>query len=300
MSGAVVPPLFAGICDDAAVFPPGLAALPDAVAAYLARRATGADGLVGTLVLAAADLPALAPLVPTGGPVPAVSVTVPDGPGGLATALDLAAAAPVELRAVEVPLPAGVAVDVAVTTLRDQLPRLDGAEAYVEIPRDERRAPLLAALAGTGLRAKLRTGGVRAELHPDETELAEALAAAVGHGLAVKATAGLHHAVRNTAADTGFEQHGFCNLLLAVDALLSADVRGGTADEAAALLAERDAAVVAGLLRGWDDDRARRAREVFTSFGTCSIADPTADLVGLGLLGPTDHAAAPDHQETSA
>ncbi|MDT7563492.1 MAG: hypothetical protein QOG76_2116, partial [Pseudonocardiales bacterium] len=41
-------------------------------------------------------------------------------------------------------------------------------------------------------------GGIRAELYPDEAELAAAIRAVVGAGVSFKATAGLHHALRNT------------------------------------------------------------------------------------------------------
>jgi|tagenome__1003787_1003787.scaffolds.fasta_scaffold20108502_2 hypothetical protein len=60
-------------------------------------------------------------------------------------------------------------------------------------------------------------------------------------GLPFKATAGLHHAFRSTDPGTAFEQHGFLNLITAVDAALA------LADEAsvARLLAERKADVVA-------------------------------------------------------
>ena len=116
-----------------------------------------------------------------------------------------------------------------------------GLEVYVEsLPRDERRPALLAALVGSRHHASLRTGGVRADLYPDEDEPRRCrggLRAAV----AFKATAGLHHAVRNTDPATGFEQHGFLNVILAVDAAH----RGASTDEVAAILAERDADAVA-------------------------------------------------------
>ncbi len=151
---------------------------------------------------------------------------------------------------------------------------------YVEVPRDDRRTDVVAALAGYGYRAKFRTGGVRAELYPDEAELAAAVRAVTAARVPFKATAGLHHAVRNTDPETGFEQHGFLNLLLATDAAL------GGADEAdvAAVLAERDAGTVATGVRDLGPRRTAAAREAFVSFGTCSITEPLAELVDLGLV----------------
>jgi hypothetical protein len=147
---------------------------------------------------------------------------------------------------------------------------------YVEVPRDDRRSAVLAGLPGR-YRAKFRTGGVRADLYPGEAELAASLAAVVRARVPFKATAGLHHAVRNTDPDTGFEQHGFLNLLLATDIL----ARGGAEDDARAVLAERDARVVADGVRALDPGPARRA---FTSFGTCSVTDPLAELIELGVV----------------
>ncbi|MDJ0429161.1 hypothetical protein QNA19_24815, partial [Rhodococcus fascians] len=69
-----------------------------------------------------------------------------------------------------------------------------------------RRADFLAALTGSQFAAKFRTGGVVAEAYPDEDELASALATVIASGVPFKATAGLHHAVRNTDPHTGFEQ----------------------------------------------------------------------------------------------
>ena len=107
-----------------------------------------------------------------------------------------------------------------------------------------------------------------------------AVVALVRAGVAFKATAGLHHAVRNTDPGTGFEQHGFLNLLVATDeALAGADVAQVHARLAArdgTRLAERVAALSAA------------ARESFRSFGTCSIADPVTELAELGLLTPDE------------
>ena len=58
-----VHPMFIGLCDDAAVFPPGNAPLRDAVPAYARHLGSAYASVVGPFVLAAKDLDLLAPLV---------------------------------------------------------------------------------------------------------------------------------------------------------------------------------------------------------------------------------------------
>ncbi|RSN17280.1 hypothetical protein DMC63_21770 [Streptomyces sp. WAC 05977] len=272
VDGGRIPALFAGLCDDAAVFPPGLAPLPDAVAAHDEHLDAWYAGLVGPLVIAATALGDLAEVLgDRSTPLP-VSVTLPGGSAQLDGVLDAVEKLPVKLDALEIAVPEGMGPDEVLAAISRAT-----APVFVEIPRDERRIPLLTALSGTGHHAKFRTGGVRAELYPGEAELAAAVRAAVGAGVPFKATAGLHHALRNTDPETGFEQHGFLNLMLATDAVL-------TDGDAEAVLAERDGAVVAGRLRELDADRVAALRAAFTSFGTCSITDPLTELAGLGLL----------------
>jgi hypothetical protein len=284
--------LLAGLCDDAALFPPGNLPLVEAVPAHVEHLASGHRGLVGPFVVSAADVPALGTLL---GSAEAgsfeVAVTVPE-PSGLAAALSAAAGVPqVRVVAVEVAVPIGVDPAQVVPDLDSAVTDRPDLEAYVELPRDDRRPALLAALAATRYHAKLRTGGVRADLYPDEDELAAAVLACVTTGVAFKATAGLHHAVRNTDPTTGFEQHGFLNLLAAVDAAQ----RGADHGEVAALLAQRDAAAVAARVAALDG-RAGPVRDAFHSFGTCSIDDPRTELTALGLLDPTPD---PTHQGAS-
>jgi hypothetical protein len=290
--GGLLAGLLAGLCDDAALFPPGNLPLVEAVPAHVEHLASGHRGLVGPFVVSAADVPALGTLL---GSAEAgsfeVAVTVPE-PSGLAAALSAAAGVPqVRVVAVEVAVPIGVDPAQVVPDLDSAVTDRPDLEAYVELPRDDRRPALLAALAATRYHAKLRTGGVRADLYPDEDELAAAVLACVTAGVAFKATAGLHHAVRNTDHTTGFEQHGFLNLLAAVDAAQ----RGADHGEVAALLAQRDAAAVAARVAALDG-RAGPVRDAFHSFGTCSIDDPRTELTALGLLDPTPD---PTHQGAS-
>ncbi|TVT21395.1 hypothetical protein FNH05_34000 [Amycolatopsis rhizosphaerae] len=265
MTASLIPPLFRGLLDDAAVFPPGSLPLADAVPAHSRHLAAAYRELVGPLVLPASALPGLEI-----GAVD-VSVTLPDGPAGLPGVLEAMASSPARLAGLEIPVPAGMGVPEFFTAL-EAAP----APVFVEVPRDERRAGTLAACAETGHRAKFRTGGVRAELYPDETELAAAILAAVRAEVSFKATAGLHHAVRNTDPVTGFEQHGYLNLLLA-----TAVAAGGAAEpEVVAALAERDRAEVARRVSTVEEE----VRGRFLSFGTCDILEPLTELVELDLV----------------
>ena len=81
------------------------------------------------------------------------------------------------------------------------------SEVYVEVPLDDALDAAARRARGAGLRAKVRCGGASV---PSDEELARFVRSCRERGLVFKATAGLHHAVR----DDG--EHGFLNLLAAV------------------------------------------------------------------------------------
>jgi len=263
--------LWSGLVDDAAIFPPGNAPLPDATAAYAARTDEQGAGLVGTFVLRDTDLPqvrgfdAKLSVVVTGG---AGQIT---GPAGLCQRLGL------ELAGLEIALRdlddlAGNArrVVAAVDAARADGTLGDDVPVYVELPAAEPTHQWLAAadvVAGAELRLKLRTGGVEPHQVPSSATLAGWVDAALDRETPFKCTAGLHHAVRH---DRG---HGFVNVLAATR--LAFD--GAARDEVVATLEERDGATLAAAdLTG--------VRRWFTSFGSCSVAEPLADLRELGLV----------------
>ncbi len=280
MTTVSLPAFAKGLCDDAAIFPPGLAPLAEAVPAHVRHVNAPYAELVGPLVVSTAALEELAGLVPVdGGDRLDLTVTVPDGPSAVPDVLATVAALPVELRALEVAVPTPTTATALVEAL-DAAGIDDAVEVFVEVPRDERRPEIIAVLPSTRYKAKFRTGGIKAELYPDEAELAAAVKAVVDARVPYKATAGLHHAIRNTDPNTGFEQHGFLNLLLATDAAL----RGAEEAELIRLLADRDGAAVAERIAALDADRVAAARAAFRSFGTCSINDPLTEMVELGLL----------------
>jgi hypothetical protein len=255
--------LFDRLLDDAAMFPPGNADPATAISEHLGYRAGDLDRYVGPLLVhvdrwrefatahAAAASPDLdvvmigASSVP--GPVPGVHVT------GF------------ELRVHALPLP-----EVPVgTSVACEIDPDSGHEVLKEI-----------ASAEGGYVGKLRTGGTTAAAFPSEATVAGVVVDAVRLGAPMKFTAGLHHAVRFRDDDSGFEHHGFVNLLVAVHSAL----RGHGPREVAAVLARRDGSDLADEVWSWSDEDVAGVRRAFVSFGCCGVEDPITDLVALGLV----------------
>ncbi|MCD4524065.1 hypothetical protein [Nocardioides sp. cx-173] len=264
-------PVFARLIDDAAIFPPGDAPLPDAVAAHAARTPEDGAELVASFVLRDTDLPSVRGLEAP------LSVVVTGGAGQLAGPAGLCGRLGLRLSALEIALRdlddlAGNArrVVAAVDAARVEGVLDEDVPVFVELPQDDPGHSWLAAadeVAGAELRLKLRTGGVEAHHVPSSATLAAWIDAALDRETPFKCTAGLHHAVRHDAG------HGFLNVLAATR--LAFD--GGSREEVVATLESRDAAALAARdLTG--------VRRWFTSFGSCSVAEPWADLRELGLV----------------
>ena len=257
--------LFDRFFDDAAIFPPGNAAMDDAVRAHVAALDSPLARHVGPFVCSASRLTALGDALATVG-VDALDLALVT-PSGTAAAAIAAADDDSRLRL--------RAVELSGTAPGDPLPNVpEGTLLLVERPT----TPPFDLPPDVAL--KLRTGGESADAFPDDAGLAAALTGALEQGLRFKLTAGLHHAVRHTDPTTGFEHQGFLNVVLAVHAVLS----GSSDDVAAAILAERDASVVAAEVSDLDEAARGQVRSRFLSFGTCSITEPIDDLRGLGLL----------------
>lgn len=151
------------------------------------------------------------------------------------------------------------------------------AVVYAEVPWRQRAvvAKVLDVLAGAGLRAKLRTGGLEEAAFPAEQDVAHFISEAVWRGMTFKCTAGLHEAVR-VRGRTGFEQMGFANILVATAVALE----GGSERDVEAALLERDEDAVTEQLLGVGAP----VRRAFAGFGTCSVIEPVEELVRLGLI----------------
>lgn len=158
-----------------------------------------------------------------------------------------------------------------------------GAPVYIELEPGPGRPDAVAGLSGAApLGAKIRCGGVRADLFPDIGELADFVTACAEGAVPFKATAGLHHAARHTDPETGFPHHGYLNLLLA-----TAKAVNGHGDQAVrAALAVTDPERLAAEAGEIPLPVARRTRELFCAYGSCSTRDPVAEAERLGLHRP--------------
>jgi hypothetical protein len=273
----MVPPLFAGLVDDASVLPPSMLGVVEAVAGFRRHEQAWYHDLLGSFLvpssLADAD-PAVLDL-----PISLISDVGLDAlPATLAKLRGTGAVVPRIEAAVarrgEDPQP-------GLAALRRLSANHQDLEVYAEIPLSW---GLLAALdtvaearsAGQRLAPKFRVGGLAAELFPTPVELAAVICACRDRRLPFKFAAGLRHALRHTDPETGFTHHGFLNVLVAAgDAADGAEV----ADVAESLAATHPVPLV-------EPARARRggARPLWIGFGSTSVLEPLTELIRLGLI----------------
>lgn len=298
--------LLAGLVDYAGLFPPAALSMDDAVAEYARWRRSPESWMLGRFVLPASRLAELGraaeahlPDPGTGEPWRLSALLGGDvhGDSSLVTSFNRSHAERAMVDAVE--LKAGSPDDAEAAL--EALPA--DVAAFVEVPLGDELDGVLAVLRRRAAGAKARTGGVVPEAIPDPADVARFLAACAAAGVPWKATAGLHHAVRADQALT-YEagspratMHGFLNVFAA-----AAFARAGApASDLEMVLREEDA--TAFRLEG--DDLAWRGLRVdsaalastrrgfATSFGSCSFAEPVADLRSLGVLAPESHPTHP-------
>ena len=170
----------------------------------------------------------------------------------------------------------------------------DSFHLFLEVPAVNDPEQVIAAMAHTRAAAKIRTGGVTPEAIPSSNFVLRFLKLCRHYGVAFKATAGLHHAVRAVYPLTYerrapvAEMFGYLNVFLA-----AAAVNEGAPDEVAlGILEERDASRLRLDESGasWGDfhvkpDRLMLARAGFArSFGSCSFNEPVEEGKELGLV----------------
>lgn len=193
----------------------------------------------------------------------------------------------------------------AVETKCDSAPLLQKAATicqgaiatYWELPHTQSCTALLSTLAALGPahRAKIRTGGVQAQLIATAEDVARFIHECADTGIAFKATAGLHHPLRaeyrltyeaNSPCAT---MHGFLNVFSAAVAAWSQ--RASVEQIADLLTASTPAAFQFGengfSIGNWrcSLEEIKSTRERFAiGFGSCSFSEPVEDLRELGWL----------------
>jgi hypothetical protein len=275
--------LLGELVDDAGVFPPRDLGMAEALREHREHRTARYSWLLGRFLVPASRLAELQANLPDGDRL-RVGVVVDTGAPGVADAVAAACEdRRLELAAVEVPLAPVMEQSAAAHRALQELARLpDGVPAFVELPRVYGWRDALSLIAARRRGAKLRTGGLVASAFPTDLEVAIFIHACVEERVPFKLTAGLHHAIRHVDEATGFEHHGFLNALVAT----AQAVLGGSVSQLADVLAMRDASAVLDRFVSAGERTIESARRHFVAFGSCSVADPVADLVKLGLIEP--------------
>ncbi|MCW2785051.1 MAG: hypothetical protein JWP74_1568 [Marmoricola sp.] len=281
-----VPAWLTGLVDDASLFPPTSVPLDRALAEHESHRNSDYAALLGGFVAPDVRIPDLIDVLDDRDQdeVLDLNLLVTGGAGAIGPAVRWASRSPLlRLRAIEFAL--RDEEDLAhnarrVLTGLDAVEEdLSEVEVYVELPRwtgspTHGWLSALDELGSAEVRAKFRTGGVTADAFPSVDELATCIDAVLDRELPFKATAGLHRAVAHRDAETGFDHHGFLNLLVATRVCLD----GG---DTAGALREQDASA---LIDAFDADTWQRTRRWFTGFGCCDVLESHDDLVELGIL----------------
>jgi hypothetical protein len=167
-------------------------------------------------------------------------------------------------------------------------------ELFLEPAGAGNRAELLEATASVSAAAKIRTGGITPGAMPQPGTVIRFMAKCLELGLRFKATAGLHHALRNVypltyAPDSPRGMmYGYLNVFL-----VAAFMRDGLPESALFDLLEEsspssisfDESGVSWQGRRIGTEQLRATRQVFAvSFGSCSFTEPVEEARQLQLI----------------
>ncbi|MEV4635888.1 hypothetical protein AB0J80_00910 [Actinoplanes sp. NPDC049548] len=273
----LVPPVFAGLVDDASLLPPGAAGVGETVAVHRKHRSAWYSPLLGALLVPSSlvdlDLP---PRDLTVGVINDAAIAALP-----AAVAKLRAAGAVVAQVEALVARRGEDPQPGLGALRSLAAEERGLEVYAEIPLSWGLLAALDTVAGAraeglAIRPKFRVGGLAAELFPTPVEFAAVICACRDRNLPFKLAAGLRHALRHTDPETGFTHHGFLNVLVAS----AVAVEGGEVAEVAEVLAATHPMPLI------EPARARREddRPLWVGFGAVNVLEPLTELVRLGLI----------------
>lgn len=175
--------------------------------------------------------------------------------------------------------------------LLDLPPQNEELDWYAELPFtekwiDEIPNAIVAVHESEGVMAKIRTGGIESSAFSTVEQLSLWIAECSMHRQPFKATAGLHHPIRQDDNEIGVKMHGFLNLFSAVTMArkhhLDADsiAKILEIETASAFDFRDDGFSVLGMSADMKDIES--CRWLLKSFGSCSVDEPIEDLKTMG------------------
>ena len=173
-----------------------------------------------------------------------------------------------------------------------------GIQAFLEIDCQNEPGPSVRVIAEhsgeTKWFAKIRTGSIDAGQIPTIEQVARLIGSCATHSVGFKATAGLHHPLRNEYRLT-YEpdpprgiMHGFLNVFVASLVAFDKGVENDVIEEILSETSPANFKFEENLLR-WRDFEIASARvqqlrdSAILSFGSCSFLEPTEELQSLGF-----------------
>jgi hypothetical protein len=270
--------LFAGLVDDAALFPPGNAPMDVGLREHARHHAASYGEIVGPFLCPVSRADEMVAMLPEDQRLELSLVVDLTGEAAHAALRTVAGDPRLRLAAVEA---SAERLGDDVATVGANLHRLPRVVGFLEVPRKGFGAALDYVCPTGWHAAKYRTGGAHAEDVPDAHELAGFLTECVRRGLPFKLTAGLHHAISAGPGDDSPRRHGVLNVLAAVAAAQA----GASSSDVSDVLVTSAPHALAAAVSGWSDDRCRQVRASFRSFGCCGVTDPIDELTELGLVG---------------
>jgi hypothetical protein len=294
--------LLSEIIDYAGLFPPAKLNVTDSVENYLRYFHGPQKWIIGRFVCSTGKLPELARELAEHPEEPFIPVTVIGQSStdrrSWETALTHDSAAMnkfmkdvenhAEIEAFEIRVPDHEHLESYMADMRG----FSDADVFLELPWSPKMDDSLLLLAESEwLNAKARTGGLEASAFPTSEQVAGFIQQCSHLELCFKLTAGLHHPLPVKDKETGGEMHGFLNILVAMALLHAHEL---TRQEMADILNERDPKAFQladdcvgykGMMASVDD--IETVRDIFVSYGSCSVEEPLEDLKRMGLLEET-------------
>ncbi len=267
------------IIDYAGTFPPAALAASEAVESYFALLETDDHWIIENLAWRVADLATLADLLGNRNVgIAAIGRTGAEWADWQAAreydAKDMSVFLGMSqnsmIRTYECPAPPLSHFSAGIASLKSYR---DETDVFFEVPWDRDVTDELAMMAESEwLSAKFRCGGAAT---PTPTQLATVLKECIDLELPFKLTAGLHEPIAHEG------QHGFLNVFAAIGMRYLED---SSISEMASILADENPASfsITGAFayrgREFSEDDLEDLRSFFTTFGSCSVAEPLAGL----------------------